>query len=902
MTADRSVTIRLKVSSAEFDAAMAAAGTKVKVLAAEVESVGKKGSTGAKGLNDLDAAAQKVSKSAGDAGSGLKTVSGAADGASGSFGKLGPLAGLVAVGVTLIGPATAAATAGLFETAGAAGVAYLAYKGITNEMQLGTPVGREFKSVLSGLGSEFHTLESAATSGMQGGVLSSLQQVKAFLPTLEPYVIRLSAHLGTALNTTAGGLISGLKTMSPLLDDAGGYAEHLASSFAKFMQSDQFKQFIAYARRELPIVGKDLADIGTAAVGLITDLQPVGDQFLAFFDKIAQGYQKNKPFFDLIGKALGGVGKAVNGFAGLPTAQSGVVGAMTPHPAGPAPTVPGVVLDDGATVTQAQAAALKVLAAQYGATTGAVNTAEAAMRNAAQATAAQTLQMQMQDDAAGLLKGALDKLNGKTLSAADAQNAFDSSLANFGDHVTATGKKIHFTTTSINDMSSASVDLRGQLNTMVRNLEGVVEANGGFKNSTVGARAEMERMRQKIIDTAVAHGVDRKAATDYVDALLKIPKSIPPTKTDINDAAAKAKLDALKKKLDDLGIPVTAEVIANTSAADAAIARTAAQLRALDGATATTYLNTVTSTNKQNSGSAGTGIGHATGGVISGPGSSTSDSIPVRLSNGEFVVNAAATSKHRAMLEAINNGAQGFAHGGAVGSANQSLQINAYGGIVDAIVSGITSRSQLAAGAMGKLSKAMTDAFNLNGLNQKLAATKQNALGLRDTISQALMGAVNVATVGAGDNNPTGYIAGVGNIIGGFNAQTSQNLRFRTLIKSLKHKGLRGSYLQALEQQGLAALPALEALDKASKGDLKKASASYAAFETSAASAASVGSQAIYGDTITKLTKQQTALTKDMQAFTRSAAALANRPIVLQLNGKDIYKATLAEAAKAGRR
>ncbi|WP_312405224.1 phage tail length tape measure family protein [Rhizobium sp.] len=56
------------------------------------------------------------------------------------------------------------------------------------------------------------------------------------------------------------------------------------------------------------------------------------------------------------------------------------------------------------------------------------------------------------------------------------------------------------------------------------------------------------------------------------------------------------------------------------------------------------------------------------GGDVSGPGSGTSDSIPAMLSDGEFVVNAAATRKHRALLRAINGGRVGhFAAGGLVG-------------------------------------------------------------------------------------------------------------------------------------------------------------------------------------------------------------------------------------------
>lgn len=56
---------------------------------------------------------------------------------------------------------------------------------------------------------------------------------------------------------------------------------------------------------------------------------------------------------------------------------------------------------------------------------------------------------------------------------------------------------------------------------------------------------------------------------------------------------------------------------------------------------------------------------NATGGFITGPGTGTSDSILSWLSNGEYVVNAAATRKYRGLLEAINNGTiPAFAAGG----------------------------------------------------------------------------------------------------------------------------------------------------------------------------------------------------------------------------------------------
>ena len=50
-------------------------------------------------------------------------------------------------------------------------------------------------------------------------------------------------------------------------------------------------------------------------------------------------------------------------------------------------------------------------------------------------------------------------------------------------------------------------------------------------------------------------------------------------------------------------------------------------------------------------------VGHATGGYISGAGTSTSDSIPAMLSNGEFVIKASAVRKYgTGFLNAVNNG------------------------------------------------------------------------------------------------------------------------------------------------------------------------------------------------------------------------------------------------------
>jgi TP901 family phage tail tape measure protein len=103
------------------------------------------------------------------------------------------------------------------------------------------------------------------------------------------------------------------------------------------------------------------------------------------------------------------------------------------------------------------------------------------------------------------------------------------------------------------------------------------------------------------------------------------------------------------------------------------------------------------------------GYGHlATGGYVSGPGTGKSDSIPAMLSNGEFVINAAATAAHLPLLHALN--AQKFATGGMVGPShvrmngsgdilNATGNISAFYGVLDKAAATASAASAAAAAA-----------------------------------------------------------------------------------------------------------------------------------------------------------------------------------------------------------
>lgn len=87
-------------------------------------------------------------------------------------------------------------------------------------------------------------------------------------------------------------------------------------------------------------------------------------------------------------------------------------------------------------------------------------------------------------------------------------------------------------------------------------------------------------------------------------------------------------------------------------------------------------------------------LGHATGGYITGPGTGTSDSIPARLSNGEFVIRSEAVKRYGTnFLNAVNDGTFArihtkvprFAEGGLVKEATNNVGNNmarSMGGVI----------------------------------------------------------------------------------------------------------------------------------------------------------------------------------------------------------------------------
>jgi predicted nucleic acid-binding Zn-ribbon protein len=140
---------------------------------------------------------------------------------------------------------------------------------------------------------------------------------------------------------------------------------------------------------------------------------------------------------------------------------------------------------------------------------------------------------------------------------------------------------------------------------------------------------------------------DQILATPNKTALLKADKS-----------NLEAKLRDARAELKSVPDARKAQVKANIAQLEQALKRANDKLNAINGKTSTTYVKTVytySESGARKQGSHGTQL-KAKGGLVHGPGTGTSDSVPIWASAGEFVVRASETRKALPLLRAINEG------------------------------------------------------------------------------------------------------------------------------------------------------------------------------------------------------------------------------------------------------
>lgn len=339
-----------------------------------------------------------------------------------------------------------------------------------------------------------------------------------------------------------------------------------------------------------------------------------------------------------------------------------------------------------------------------------------AAANAKQTTSALSDQMKVLGDntktaadKSTALKTALDILNGRVpvyedaiKSGNDALRSFSDSMDKGVDKSKGFGQALLNADGTINTFSANGSTLQGlgeTLETAFANagsgLQGLIDKGMPLAAAQAQINGDLSTQRDRFIKAAEQMGINKQAAQDLATKYGLIPKDV---STNFN---------------------------ANYAPVVAAYNSTISLLKGLDGKTATVHITTVNgyvnvgvgtggrgSMNREGgllttggtrrfaAGglASGGGLDAGPGGLLSGPGTGVSDDIYARLSNREFVVNAAATARNLPLLHAINNGASpmsgsaaiaqssgsvGGSGGGGGGATTVVLEINSGGSALD---------------------------------------------------------------------------------------------------------------------------------------------------------------------------------------------------------------------------
>lgn len=345
----------------------------------------------------------------------------------------------------------------------------------------------------------------------------------------------------------------------------------------------------------------------------------------------------------------------------------------------------------------------------------ALDTSALAAENAANATDQDSAAKRREADAVRSLINDLQTLIGINLAMQGSSDALIGQTQRLRTAFEANGR-------AIEGNSRGAVANRGAIMSEIGLIQSLAKAKHDQVLSTTGseqaATAASNRLTASRINDLRANAIAAGASAKQVDAFIKKMLGIPGTKkTAIKLDADKAKRDAddTKKKVEDIprshstnvdspgarktqseldGVKGAANAIpnsenvnvtANTGAAIGNLAGVSTQAGAIPnyigvevhvaqtGASIGGLIGQLAAVNSRWGGLQGfAGGGSIANGVVSGPGTGTSDSIgPVMLSNGEYVVRASSVRKYGVgALNRINRGEapRGFKRGGAVGS------------------------------------------------------------------------------------------------------------------------------------------------------------------------------------------------------------------------------------------
>jgi TP901 family phage tail tape measure protein len=229
---------------------------------------------------------------------------------------------------------------------------------------------------------------------------------------------------------------------------------------------------------------------------------------------------------------------------------------------------------------------------------------------------------------------------------------------------------------ALDDLNTANLDARSTARDWAASIDAATAAlrkNGKTLNNNTAQGRENNTVLDAMASAAISHAAamqkDGKSLTQVNGYLVMSHDRLVSTAQAFGMSAGQAETYANKV----LGIPKS--VATKVSAPGLDHANSAAgdlidKANQLDGMTSTVHIFYELSTIGSPPSHIGV-PGHARGGLIRGRGTDTSDSNLVAVSNREFIINAAASSRHLGLLTAINKGTfRGMARGGYTGPAS----------------------------------------------------------------------------------------------------------------------------------------------------------------------------------------------------------------------------------------
>lgn len=321
-----------------------------------------------------------------------------------------------------------------------------------------------------------------------------------------------------------------------------------------------------------------------------------------------------------------------------------------------------------------------------------ISTRIASEKAAALGSAFNELKMPFESAAktADLVTNALDRMNGKTPTLRDTTQAWNDLVREFKSKVDWDDSK-----NGVQGLSGALVNLQGEVNTTTAagskledwansSKQAFMEQAGALREAGVPAdemTGKLNVMRDAFIANAIAQGLPRDAAIRLADAYGMVPTEVSTAIYAPNLLQRMTELNMLDGRIRTLP-DGRFTVESDTGPAQRNITKLVTDNQ---GKVITLRVTTTgASAGLIHNVSGGGRDFMAEGGPVVGPGTGTSDDVPIMGSNGEWMIRERVAKKNRGFLEWFNEYGdrypiQAFAQGGPIGGSSGSQQAASFG-------------------------------------------------------------------------------------------------------------------------------------------------------------------------------------------------------------------------------